>query len=182
MTKHVLSIACLCLLVWAGPSIAAGEGVVVEKTLETIKIEEWGKIYTFVMSNELQTNTETEPEVQSNARLKDMKMGDKVRLFGYIRDGDLIFTGIRRLPPSDVGIVTELGKDTLTIQNDKGGTTFYKVRKDLANNSQTYYSSAYPSRFTEVTVGCRVEIIAYKQDGEMVLSALDVKKDKGKDK
>jgi len=166
-----------------GTSVAGTyEGVVLETTVETIKIEQWGKTYTLLMSNELQTNTETDPPISFYVKLKDVKKGDKVAVECYIQDGVLIFTGIRLCPPTDAGIVTEVGKDNITIRNDKGATTFYRVNKELVDNSLPYHSPLYPSRFSEVAVGRRLEIIAYKQDGEIVIGALDVKKEKGKDK
>ncbi len=184
MSKRVLAITCVCLLsLGMGTSVAGTyEGVVLETTVETIKIEQWGKTYTLLMSNELQTNTETASPFSFYVKLKDVKKGDKVAVECYIQDGALIFTGIRPCPPTDAGIVTEVGKDTLTIRNNKGETKTYRVKKELAENSQDHYSPLYPSRFSEATLGSRVEIIAFKEDGEMIIWALDVKKEKVNDK
>ena len=185
MPKHIPAIACAFLLtVQTGTSLAGTyrEGIVVDVTLDAIKIEQGGSTYTFLLSNDLQTNTkETGLNSIFYARPKEVKKGDKVAVD---LDCDGLCTGIRPLAPNDAGIVTEVGKNTITIRNTSDITTTYKVMRKLVEDDipPKLYSPVYPSRFSEVKVGCRIEVTCYEKDGKMVICGLDVKKDKAKDK
>lgn len=179
MIRYFLAFVALVSL--AGPSMAAvEEGSVVEVTADTIKIQQGGvKTQTFQVSNELLNNTAPYyPCLAWGAKFTDVRKGAKVQLDCFILDGRLVCTWIHLENPDDAGIVTEVGKDTITIRNDTGKTTTYKVAKELVDNTreERRYSTNYPSRFAEVKPGCRIEIDCYMEDGHVAITGIDVKK------
>ena len=180
MREYVLTAALLIVLTRGA---RATDGIVLEVTPDAIIIQQGGiKTLTFFVTNELMTNTSRSfPNTKDSAKLIDVKKGSKVDLWGGVENGRLICFKILLRPPSDIGTVTEVGKDTITIHNDKGKTTTYKVYKYLVDNSRAdIYTSIYPSRFAEVTPGCRIEVDCYKENGELIIKGIDVKKEKDK--
>ena len=179
MIKEFLALGFLIAL--AGASVA-DEGTVLEVTTDTIKIKGGVNTQTFVVSNELLTNTISGCHIYN--KFTEVKKGSKVELDWVMEDGRRICTLILLEDPDDAGIVTEVGKGSITIRNDKGKTTAYKVAKDLVNNSRlaARYTTNYPTRFADVKPGCRIEIVCYTVDGEVAITGMDVKKEKEKDK
>ena len=186
LAKYILTIVFL-LTALAEVSLADDTGTVVEVTPDGFKIQQGGiKTQAFVASNELLTNTISGsfPFSRGPNKFTDLKKGAKVYVEYYNRNGDQICTAIRLLNPDDAGIVTEIGKDTITIRNDKGMTTTYKVKKDLVDNSRNpdQYSTVYPCRFSEVRPGRRIEVFCRMEGAELVIYGLDVKKQEEKNK
>jgi hypothetical protein len=166
-------------------SAAVVEGTVTDVTPDSITIQQGGlKTLSFTVSNELLTNTAPNyPGGDHSAKFTEVKKGFKV-LLECVRDGGrVVCICITLQNPDDAGIVTEVGKDTLKIRSDQGITKTYKVEKDLADNTRadSRYSDGYPSRFGEVKLGCRVEIVCYKKHGDLVICGFDVKQEKPKD-
>ncbi len=186
MVRYGLTIICLLIEMAATSFAASYEGTVSEVTPDTITVQQGGiRTQTFIVSNELMTNTVSGfPGSHGPNKLKDVKRGCKVDLEYYNRDGDLVCVAIRRDNPDDAGIITEVGKDTITIRSDNGQTTTYKVEKDLVDNSRDpgRYSTNYPSRFGEAKPGRRIEVIYNKKDGEIIIMTMDVKGEKEHEK
>ncbi len=67
--------------------------------------------------------------------------------------------------PDDAGIVTEVGKGTITIRNDKGQDDHLQGGEgSLVNNSRVVAARTrriYPSRFADVKPGCGIEVVCY---------------------
>lgn len=179
MIRYLL--AAVPLVAMAGVSGAAvEEGTVLAVTADTIKIQQGGvKTQTFQVSNELLNNTVPYyPCLSWGAKFTAVKKGTKVQLDCIVLDASLLCVWIHLDDPDDAGIVTAVGKNTITIRNDKGKTTTYKVAKDLADNSRPdgRYRTNYPSRFGEVMPGGRIEVDCFMEDGEIAITGIDVKK------
>ena len=168
------------------------EGIVTDITTDTIKIQQGGaKLLTFALSSDLMSNT-VPPEGPRAApggpaaKVTEIRKGDKVELEYHIEDGRNVCTGLSLRRPGAVGVVTAVGPDTITIRNDEGTTHTYKVDKEFVqghreNNEPLRHWDLYPSRFSDVTPGCRIEAFTLKRSGEPTIIAVDVKKETGKD-
>jgi len=189
MLKYVLTILCLLTGLTATSLVASYEGIVTEVTPDTITVQQGGiTTETFVISNELLTNTVSGMGrgLCFPAKLKDVKKGCKVEIdnYGVNEKCESVCIAIRREDPYDTGVITEVGKDTITILGDKGGTTTYKVEADLVDNSRdpSRYPANWPSRFGDAKPGRRIEVICYKKDGETIIITMDVKAEKEHEK
>ncbi len=159
------------------------EGTVLDVALDAVKIEQRGGVRTFQLSNEIMNNTVPYyPCLRGGAKFKDLRKGAKVQLDCKILDDHLVCTYIHLDDPDDSGIVTDVAKDTITIRNDQGKITTYKVTKKLVENTLEVklYSANYPSRFEEVKPGCRIEVECFMEDGQLAIFEIEVKKDRDK--
>lgn len=178
------TLALLLLVTCAGYSAASSDyGIVTDLTHDTITIQQWDQaIVTYKASIELLTNTISTAGCSAlgSDKFVAVKKGDKLCLESYKDGADFICCSIRLHRPNDMGIVTEVGKDSITIRSDKGKTITYKVRKDVIANGRPDGPDAilYPSAFSDVTPGCRIEVAGYLDHGEFVLWGLDVKEQK----
>jgi hypothetical protein len=102
----------------------------------------------------------------------------------YLLASALVLTVVAGTAPaaSDRGIVTEVTKDRITIQNDDGQTTTYKVAEDLVNNTRKKFRAGYPNKLSEVSQGCKIEVEYKKQAGDWVITDIEVKEEKPKEK
>jgi len=171
----------------SGSTAATMEGTVTEMTTDTITILQGGiKTQTFFVADELLTNTFAGRRLSGDSSpFLSVKKGCKVSLQSGMVNGRLLCWSIAFQPPDDTGIVTEIGKDTVTIRNDQEKSTKYKVMKHLADNSFAgNYGTNYPSRFGQVKLGCRVEVQYYKdkETHDLVICGFDVKVEKEKEK
>jgi hypothetical protein len=96
----------------------------------------------------------------------------------------LLLTGLTATGQAavDRGIVTVVGKYTITIQNGDGKSTTYKVERDLVENTRKEYSSGFPNRFSEVSQGCKVDVLYKREGDELIITDIEVKEAKEKDK
>jgi hypothetical protein len=180
-------IAIIVAATFSGASLAAGgseEGIVLEIGSDAVKIAVNNRPVTYKVCEELLTNTVNDSLLvgASTGKFTDLKKGCKIQFESENRGGEWVVTCLQLHNPDDAGVVTEVGKDT--IRNDKGRTTAYKVVDDLAGGTRTpeRYSKLYPSKFSEVTKGCRIEVLYYKVHDDLVICGIDVKKEKEKEK
>jgi hypothetical protein len=180
-----LSTAAVFFVITAGAALASSEkGVVVGLTPDTITIENYQGTVTYKVCSELLTNAPRDRTVVTSDKFSDVKKGDKIDLEIRKSGADFICTEIHFCRPDDAGTVTEVGKDTITIRNGQGKTAAYKVTEESAKTTwpDAVYTCIYPSRFSEVKKGCKIEFRYYKKEGDFVISQIDVKKDNEKNK
>ena len=187
MGKYLLGSALVILMAGSSLGQAFDEGMVADLTLDAVTIDKGGAVkQTYLLSNEIMGNCVHSGGPFSGTRgvpIRNIKKGQKVTIdLGYwTKERGFICIAIHLFTPSDAGIVTAVGKDTITIRNDNGKSMVYTVSDALVNNSLPNLSACYPSRFSEVKVDCRIEIITYEDHDKMVICSIDVKKkDKGK--
>jgi preprotein translocase subunit YajC len=186
MKKKIVFIVIL-LLADSGVTLAFTEcGTVTAVTNDTITVRCERQTVTCKASQELLTNvTPDSGALASSDKFIEVKKGDKVR-FEFYKDGaDATCVCIHLQRPHDAGTVTEVGKDAITIRNDKGKTTTYRLTKELVDGTlpgDRPGSNLYPSRFSDVTKGCKIEVFCWEEGGVTVIGGLDVKKEKEKDK
>jgi hypothetical protein len=188
MVNRILATAILILWV-AGPAFGdTWYGILSDFTASTITLKERDGTVTYTLSPELRGNTlRGRFGNGGDNEFNEVKRGDKVRIERDSQGEQYICLEIFLCRPEAVGVVTAVGKDTICIKNDSGKETTYKVAKRLLNGKRDLTVPGvhlYPSNFSEVTKGCKIEAFTWKEDGEFVLAGLDVinGKDKEKDK
>jgi hypothetical protein len=146
---------------------------------------------TFKICPRLQTNLARlndldQFERNNSDKIIDVRKGDKIEILYECNDAnENVCNALYLCRPDDVGVVTAVGKKAITIKNDKGKETSYKLSKSLVGDAPPNPNAVdsvreflYPAKLSDLSVGCRVEVICWQEDGATVVRGLDIVKTK----
>jgi hypothetical protein len=186
MEMRILATAMLLFTSTAGAFGASRYGVLTDFTATTITLKEADGTVTYTLDPALAGNTVRGRFPPIGDRFNEVKRGDKIRIEYGTKGEQDICLDIILWRPDAAGVVTAVGKDTITIKRDKGKETTYKLSRDLLDGSHPNLKMPgwhlFPSKFSEVTKGCKIEAFGWIEDGELILDGLDVIKEKVEEK
>jgi preprotein translocase subunit YajC len=173
----------IVILLLSGSGVALADtdtGTVTAITNDTITVRCERRTVTCRASYELLTNAGSDLAGRTSfAKFIEVKRGDKVNINLGMEGTEVVCVCIRLERPDYAGIVTEVGKDTITIRNDQGKTTTYRLTKELVDGTRPNGNAAgtnlYPSRFADVTKGCKIEVRCWQEGGVTVICGIDIK-------
>jgi preprotein translocase subunit YajC len=185
MTMRILAAATLLIGLTGVASGAGSHGVVTDFTASTITVKEPDGAVTYTLCPALVGNTLRGRIEPTADKFNEVKRGDKVRIEYGIRGEQYICLEIFLATPHATGVVTAVDKDAITIKTKNGKEVTYKVSKRLLDGTDPRPdvpgTSLYPSKFSDVTKGCRIELWCWDQDGTIVAGGLDVIKEKAEE-
>jgi HEAT repeat protein len=199
MAKHFVAAVLLSATLTAGAfgndSSHLGVATDVSSDHITIRGGSTEGFVTFKICTRLQTNLarlddHDQFERSDSNKIIEVRKGDKVEIrYECNEANESVCNAIYLCRPDDIGVVTALGKQTITIKNDKGKETTYKLSKRLVDDAppdpnvvDTARKFLYPAKLSDIRVGSRVEVICWQEDGATVIRALDIIKVKESEK